>query len=115
MRNKDFRHALALGIDRDQINETFFLGVGTSGSIVPTEDAPQSPGPEWRTRWATLDLKQANELLDKIGLDKKDSEGFRLRTDGKGRLRLEVVTVGGAFVPFPRVAEMVVQQWRKIG
>jgi len=44
---------------------------------------------------ATLDLKQANELLDKVGLTKKDGEGYRLRTDGKGRLRLELVTVGG--------------------
>lgn len=113
--NRDFRHALALGIDRDQLNETFWLGVGTPGSVVPIEDSPYNPGPEWRTKWATLDLKQANEMLDKIGLDKKDSEGFRLRTDGKGRLRLEMVTVGGAFVPWPRVGEMVGQQWKKIG
>ncbi|MFN8525529.1 MAG: ABC transporter substrate-binding protein [Chloroflexota bacterium] len=115
LRNRDFRHALALGIDRDQLNETFWLGVGTPGSVVPTEDAPQSPGPEWRTKWATLDIKQANDLLDKAGLDKKDSEGFRLRTDGKGRLRIEVVTVGGAFVPWPKIGEMVGQHWRKIG
>ena len=39
--------------------------------------------------WATLDLKQANEMLDKIGLDKKDGEGFRLRTDNGQRLRIE--------------------------
>ena len=62
---------------------------------MPDEASPYSPGPEWRTKWSTLDVKQANELLDKIGLTKKDAEGFRLRTDGKGRLRLEVVTVAG--------------------
>ena len=28
LRNKDFRHALALGIDRDQLNEAFWLGRG---------------------------------------------------------------------------------------
>jgi peptide/nickel transport system substrate-binding protein len=28
LRTKDFRHALALGIDRDQLNEAFWLGVG---------------------------------------------------------------------------------------
>ncbi len=54
-------------------------------------------------------------MLDKIGLTQKDSEGFRQRTDGKGRLRLEMVTVGGAFVPWPRVGEMVGQQWKRIG
>jgi peptide/nickel transport system substrate-binding protein len=30
----DFRRALSLGIDRDQINETFWLGTGTPGSVV---------------------------------------------------------------------------------
>ena len=91
--NADFRRALSLGIDRDQINETFWLGTGTPGSVVPADANKYSPGPECRKLWATLDLKQANELLDKIGLDKKDAEGYRLRTDGKGRLRLEVMTL----------------------
>ena len=62
-----------------------------------------------------LDLKQANELLDKIGLTKKDAEGYRLRADGKGRLRLEMVTVGGQFVPYTQIGEMIEQQWKKIG
>ena len=35
-------------------------------------------------------------MLDAIGLDKKDAEGYRLRRDGKGRLRLEIMTVAGA-------------------
>ena len=62
-----------------------------------------------------LDLKQANELLDKVGLTKKDADGYRLRTDGKGRLRLEMVTVGGQFVPYTQIGEMIKQQWKKIG
>ena len=81
LRNRDFRHALALGIDRDQLNEVFWLGVGTPGSPAPDESSPYNPGPEWRKKWAVLDVKQANELLDKIGLTKKDAEGYRLRTD----------------------------------
>ena len=35
--NADFRRALSLGIDRDQLNETFWLGVGTPGSPAPGE------------------------------------------------------------------------------
>jgi len=115
LKNKDFRHALSLGIDRDQLNEAFWLGVGTPGSIAPAPDTIYSPGPEWNKKYATLDLKQANELLDKVGLTKKDGEGYRMRTDGKGRLRLELVTVGGQFVPYTPVGEMIKQQWRKIG
>lgn len=115
LKNKDFRHALALGIDRDQLNEAFWLGVGTAGSVAPSPDTIYSPGPEWNKKWGVLDLKQANELLDKLDLTKKDSEGYRLRTDGKGRLRLEMITVGGQFVPYTQVGEMVKQQWKKIG
>jgi peptide/nickel transport system substrate-binding protein len=113
--NRDFRHALALGIDRDQLNETFWLGVGVPGNVSPDETSPYSPGPGSRQKWATLDVKQANDLLDKLGLDKKDAEGFRQRTDGKGRLRLEMFGVAGSFVPFPRIGEMIGQQWRKVG
>jgi len=115
LRNRDFRRALALGIDRDQLNEAFWLGVGTAGNIAPSPDTIFSPGAEWNKKWGVLDIKQANELLDKIGLTKKDSEGYRQRLDGKGRLRVEMVTVGGQFVPYTQVAEMIKQQWRKIG
>jgi peptide/nickel transport system substrate-binding protein len=115
LRQKDFRHALALGIDREQINEAFWLGVGTPGSVAPAPTTTYSPGPEWNKKWGVLDVKQANELLDKVGLTKKDGEGYRLRADGKGRLRLEMVTVGGQFVPYTQVGEMVKQQWKRIG
>src|SRR5262249_9199302 len=112
---RDFRRALSLGIDREQLKETFFLGTGIASSLAPEDGAADSPGPEYRTMWSTYDPKQANELLDKLGLDKKDAEGFRLRTDGKGRLRIEITTVGAAFLPWTQQMEMVAQQWKKIG
>src|SRR2546430_3024950 len=60
------------------------------------------------------DVKKANEMLDTLGLTKKDSEGYRLRTDGGGRLRLALTTYLG-FLPFTRIAEMIVEQLKKIG
>lgn len=110
----DFRRALSLGFDRDQLNETFYLGLGVSGSIAPAERTQYSPGPEYRKRWATYELQQANTMLDQIGLDKKDAEGYRLRTDGKGRLRIEVQTFVG-FFQATQICEMIREQWRKIG
>ncbi|HEX9245330.1 MAG TPA: ABC transporter substrate-binding protein [bacterium] len=115
LQTAEFRRALSMGIDRDQLNETFWLGIGTPGSIVPSESVPYNPGPEWRKRWTTLDVAQANAFLDKIGLSKKDGEGYRVRTDGKGRLRLEVMTSAGAFIPHTQIAEMIKEQWKKIG
>ena len=113
--NVDFRRALSMGIDRDQINETFWLGTGTPSSVVPADHNKYNPGPEFRTLWSKLDVNQANGLLDKVGLSKKDGEGYRLRTDNGQRLRLTVITLGGQFVQFTRISEMVREHWKKIG
>src|SRR2546428_791503 len=94
----DLRRALALGIDRDQINETFWLGTGTPSSVVPADNNKYNPGPQYRKMWATLDVKKANEMLDKIGLSKKDAQGYRLRSDGKE--------------PEPRMRELM-EKWKK--
>jgi len=112
--NADFRRALSLGIDRDQLNETFWLGVGTPGSPAPGESMPQSPGPEWRKKWSVYDPALANKMLDGIGLAKKDSDGYRVRTDNGERLRLRIIAIN-AFLPYPKLSEMVGDQWRKIG
>lgn len=114
-RNVDFRRALSLGINRDQLNETFWLGVGTVGSPIPEDASPYFPGAEWRSKWHTYDPKQASALLDKAGLTQKDSDGYRLRSDGKGRLRIEVTAVLGSFIDFARICEIVGQQWKEIG
>jgi peptide/nickel transport system substrate-binding protein len=114
LRNADFRRALSLGIDRDQLNQTFWLGLGTPGSAAPAEVMPESPGPEWRDKWSTYEPDRANKMLDAIGLDKKDRDGYRLRTDNGQRLVIQVQAVK-ALLDWPKQSEMVAQQWRKIG
>jgi len=113
--NRDFRRAISLGMDRDQLNEAFLLGTGVPGSPAPVETNKYSPGPEYRTLWHSHDPQTANTMLDQIGLDKKDAEGFRLRGDGKGPLRLEIVTPSASFLPFGEMGEMIRSQWRRIG
>ena len=112
--NADFRRALSMGIDRKQLNETFWLGIGTPGSIAPSVQMPQSPGKEYREKWSTLDIAKANQLLDSIGLTKKDAEGYRVRTDNGERLRIQIQAVK-ALLPWPQQGEMIAEQWRKIG
>jgi peptide/nickel transport system substrate-binding protein len=113
--NRDFRRALAIAINREQINEMFWLGTSAPRSVVPVDSNPYFPGPEYRTMWASYDPKQANAMLDAIGLDKKDAEGYRLRSDGKGRLRLLMTVAGAAHAPFEQFVEPVKQHWRDVG
>lgn len=113
--NADFRRALSQGIDRDQINEAFFLGLGTPGSVIPSPTNRYYPGDEWKTKYHTLNVEAANALLDSIGLDKKDAAGFRMRSDGTDRLRLEFICVAGQFVNFTKITEMLRSQLAAIG
>jgi peptide/nickel transport system substrate-binding protein len=113
-RNVDFRRALSMAIDRNQLNDTFWLGAGTPSSTAPVKENPYYPGDEWRTKWATLDLAQSNQLLDKVGLTQKDADGFRLRKDGK-RLTLSYMAWDLGVVDAAQFGEMVKSHWRKVG
>ena len=112
--NPDFRRALALGIDREQMNEVFFLGFGVPGSFAPAPVNPFSPGPEseWRGKWATLDVELANQMLDQIVPD-KDADGFRLRTDNGERLVVDIAARTAQFIEFVQMAEMTAEHWGK--
>jgi peptide/nickel transport system substrate-binding protein len=114
LRTADFRRALSLGIDRDELNQTFWLGLGTPGSPAPTEMMPESPGLEWRKKWSTYDPDRANQMLDALGLNRKDHDGYRLRTDNGQRLVIQIQAVS-AMMDWPKQAEMIAQHWRKIG
>lgn len=112
IQNADFRRALSMAIDREQVNEAFFLGLGRPASVCASPDAPYDPGPDYDQLYSTLDVEEANRLLDSIGLDKKDAEGFRLLPSGK-RLVVEMMAVSGAFLDWPGIAEMFGQQWKQ--
>ena len=88
----DFRRAVSLGIDREQYNEAWMLGLALPGSPVVADHHPMNPGPEYRTLWHTYDPDRANELLDGLGLTARDSDGFRL-TPGGNRVTISLAVV----------------------
>ncbi|MDE0204428.1 MAG: ABC transporter substrate-binding protein, partial [Candidatus Tectomicrobia bacterium] len=77
LQSREFRIALSHGIDREQLNEAFWLGIGTAGSQVLAESSPYFPGPEYRTMHSTYNPELASKMLDDLGLTNRDSEGYR--------------------------------------
>lgn len=114
--NRDFRIAMSVSIDRNQLNEAFWLGLGEPGSAAPGSSSPYYLGPESRTLNAEFDPDRANEILDGLGLTDRDGEGFRLRSDGQGRLTFRLTTVAAAFVPYSQIMEAIIAGWaQRIG
>ena len=82
-----FRRALSLAINRDEINELVFFGVGKprSATIVSTNSYFKQ---EWEQAYAQHDPERASALLDEIGLTERDADGFRIRPDGEPFLQI---------------------------
>ena len=78
LRNKDFRHALCAG-HRPRSAQRDVLARRRHARLGSCRTSPRrtTPVPSGGRSGPTLDVEQANELLDKIGLTKKDSEGYR--------------------------------------
>ncbi|MDX1484945.1 MAG: ABC transporter substrate-binding protein, partial [Alphaproteobacteria bacterium] len=110
--NVDFRRALSLGINRHEINQVLYYGLGIEGNNLVL---PQSPlyDREQRFRWARFDLKEANRLLDKMGLTRRDSRGLRLLPDG--RPMEIIVESSGEHTEQTDVLELVHDSWLKLG
>jgi peptide/nickel transport system substrate-binding protein len=112
--NPNFVKALSVAIDRAEVNESLFFGLARVGQIAPMPTSKYYKS-AYGEAWAQYDPDLANQLLDEMGLDQRDGEGFRLRSDGK-RLSYMIehpgIRVGASTGKY---TEMVVTYWREIG
>jgi peptide/nickel transport system substrate-binding protein len=114
MQNKDFRVAMSHAIDRSQIQESAFLGLGEPRTAVAAPWHPYFPGDEVAKKNTEFDQAKANEMLDAIGLDKKNAEGYRLYPGTDTPVTIEISVVP-AFGPWPDVAQLVAKNWEEVG
>jgi peptide/nickel transport system substrate-binding protein len=92
-----FRKALSIGINRQAIIEGVYQGIGEPTTWVPSE----------------FDPDEANRLLDEVGLDQRDADGWRLGLDGK---RLELpFEIYEHFPDTVPVMQNVMGDWRELG
>lgn len=112
MRDVKFRRALSLAINRREINQVIYYGLALEGQNTVL---PQSPlyKKEYRDAWARFDLKQANELLDGLGLTERDSRGVRLLPDG--RPMEIIVETAGEDTEQTDVLELIHDSWLTAG
>jgi peptide/nickel transport system substrate-binding protein len=111
-RDVRFRRALSLGINRHEINQVMYYGLGIEAN---NTILPQSPlyKEEYAATWARFDTDKANALLDEIGLTERDDDDYRLLPDGR---TLEIIVeTAGEDTEQADVLELVRDSWGLIG
>lgn len=103
-----FRQAMSLAINRDEINDAAFFGLG-----IPRQWGVSSLSPffeEWMAdHYAAFDPEAANALLDEMGLA-MGPNGIRLRPDGQ---ELRIVLFDA--INRVQVSELVAEYWSNVG
>jgi peptide/nickel transport system substrate-binding protein len=109
----DFRRALSVAIDREEINEIVYLGMSKALQFTVTEFSPI-----YKERWGNhavkFDPAEANALLDGLGLTERNGSGIRLDADGNA-LVFSVITGQEINTSQTTVNELVKEYWADIG
>jgi peptide/nickel transport system substrate-binding protein len=118
LRNKDFRQALAYGVDRQRIMDVAFNGSGVLSQNLISPQSWHFAGTEgqavfkkWLTTYTEFDVEKANTLLDGIGMIDKNGDGWRdlPNTGDDFTLLIEFGGWGGSEVQAASAPEMKIQ------
>jgi len=107
-----FRKAMSLAMDRQEINEAIYFGNAEPMQFTVL-DSSRYFEPEFAEAYVEHDPERAAELLDEMGLDQMDSDGFRLRPDGE-RLVITIEFFDFETPKLPNV-ELVTAHWQEVG
>jgi peptide/nickel transport system substrate-binding protein len=111
LRDRRFRAALSLAINRDELNLLFYKSVGTPRQATAAESTPFYV-PEYARAYAQFDVQSANTLLDSMGLTRRNKDGFRLDREGNPiHLLIESVTAGNTL----DILQVAAEYWQAIG
>jgi peptide/nickel transport system substrate-binding protein len=108
----DFRQAVNLAVNRDEVNQVVWNGLGAPRQYSPVKGSPEYDE-GMTTAWAAYDAAKANSLLDGLGM-KKGADGIRLRSDGKP---LEIVMEHTFLQGDPSLDELnlMIKYWQAVG
>jgi peptide/nickel transport system substrate-binding protein len=110
--NLKFRQAMSVAINREEINQVAFFGLGEVRQYIGFSPRPEYVDESLQSHMAQYDPAMANALLDEIGMVDTDGDGFRELPNGeKIVLNLQFSLQGSN----GQVVEMVGQNWADVG
>lgn len=112
--NVDFRRALSVAINREEIVKLVYKGGVFPSQIAPARGEPYHGESELFQSWAQFDPELANQLLDGIGLTERNADGFRVAPNGEDLLLIISATTAWP-VETPELMELVRGYWAEVG
>ena len=110
--NLKFRQAMSVAINRDEINEVAYFGLGKGQQYVAFSPLPAFVDQKWLNHYAQYDPALAKSLLDEIGMVDTDGDGMRNLLNGeKLTLNLQFAIQGIS----SKLVELVGQHWKDVG
>jgi peptide/nickel transport system substrate-binding protein len=107
-----FRQAMSVAMNRDEINEVVFFGLGKAQQYTAFSPTPSFVTEEVEQSFTQFDPVMANALLDEVGLKDVDGDGLRELPNGEKLVLNIQVAAQGASV---KLVELVGQNWRDVG
>jgi peptide/nickel transport system substrate-binding protein len=110
---RDFRVALSLATNREEINEIVFLGQGKPAQVGPLPEH-RLYNEQLRTQHLAHDPDEANRLLDGLGLAERDAENYRVHPESRRRISLgTIVSIANPWQV--ETLELMRNQWAEVG
>ncbi|MEE9452885.1 MAG: ABC transporter substrate-binding protein [Paracoccaceae bacterium] len=107
-----FRQAMSVAINRDEVNEVVYFGLGQPQQYTGFSPTPAFVSKEVEQSYAQFDPDMANALLDEIGMVDTNGDGMRELPNGDPLvLNLQVATQAISI----KLVELVGQNWKDVG
>lgn len=107
-----FRQAMSVAMNREEINEVVYFGLGQPQQYIAFSPTPGFVNDETEQSYAQFDPDMANALLDEIGMVDVDGDGMRELPNGD---RLVLNLQVGAQGVSAKMVELVGQNWKDVG
>jgi peptide/nickel transport system substrate-binding protein len=109
----NFRRAMSLAINREQVNERFYFGraIPMQATISPNDEAFKV---EYATAYMQYDPDRARELLDEVGLEDVDGDGLREFPNGDDFV-VKLMYSQALYLSAVELHEYVITNWADVG